>query len=300
MITKLDQLIDAVQKKGKKRIAVAYAECPKTIRAVADAQKLGIVDPILIGDRTNIYRAAAEAGVDLSSFVIQEELSDLACVARAVQMAHHREADVLMKGLVSTDKYMRGILNKETGIVPPKATLSHVSVLEIPAYHKLLLISDVAVLVRPNLSQKIQLVHYLRDTAHSLGIANPKIAVLSATEQVLPNIDSSYDGAIISKMWSRGQIDACTVDGPLALDVAIDSNAVHTKKLDSSVEGDADALIFPSLEAGNIFFKSATKLMKAKVAGMVVGTQVPCVLTSRDDSKESKLYSIALAALSAK
>lgn len=300
MITKLEQLIEAVQKRGKKRIVVAYAEDAHTIQAVANAQKLGIVDPILVGNRSVINQIAAEIGVDLTDFVIQEELNDIASVARAVQMVHHREADVMMKGLVSSDKYMRGILSKENGIVPPKATLSHVSVMEIPTYHKLLIISDVAVLIKPDLKQKIQLVHYVRDAAHALGIVNPKIALLSATEQILPNIDSCYDAAIISKMWSRGQITDCIVDGPLALDVSIDSDAVKIKRLDSPVEGDADCLIFPSLEAGNIFFKASTKLMQAKGAGIVVGAKVPCVLTSRSDSELTKLYSIALAALSAK
>ncbi len=300
MITKLDQLIEAVQQKGRKRIAVAYAEDAHTLQAIAAAHNLGIVDPILIGNRANINRTAQEAGVDLGDFIIQEEQSDVACVSRAVQMIHHGEADVLMKGLVSTDKYMRGILNKENGLVPPKATLSHVTIFEIPTYHKLLIMSDAAILVQPNLSQKVEQTIYVRDVAHALGIDTPKIALLSATEQVLPSIQSCYDAAIVSTMATRGQITGCIVDGPLAFDVAIDQEAVQIKRLNSPVQGDADGLIFPSLESGNIFFKSATKLMNAKVAAMVVGAKVPCVLTSRGDSEQSKLYSIALAALTAK
>ncbi len=300
MITKLDEIIEAVQKKGKSRIAVALAEDAHTLEAVAEAQQLGIVDPILIGNRANINRTAQEIGVDLTNFIIQEEQSDVACVARAVQMIHHNEADVLMKGLVSTDKYMRGILNKENGLVPPKATLSHVSVLEVPSYHKLLIISDVAVLVNPTLSQKVEQTIYVRDVAHAMGNKNPKIAILSATEQMLPNIPSCYDAAIITAMNSRGQIPNCIVDGPLALDVAINKEAVALKKLNSPLDGDADCLIFPSLDSGNIFFKALTKFVNAKLAGIVVGAKVPCVLTSRGDSRQSKLYSIALAALSAK
>lgn len=300
MITKLDQLIEAVQSKGKKRIVVAYAEDAHTIQAVAAAHKLGIVDPILVGNRANIQRIAHEVGVDLTSFVIQEEQTDIASVARAVQMIHHGEADVLMKGLVPTDRYMRGILNKENGLVPPKATLSHVSVLEIPTYDKLLIISDVAVIVQPTLQQKVQQTTYVRDVAHALEIKNPRIALLSATEQMLPNIPSCYDAAIVSSMWQRGQITGCTVDGPLAFDVAIDKATVRIKKLQSAVDGEADCLVFPSLEAGNIFFKTCTKLINAKAAAMVVGAKAPCVLTSRGDSEETKLYSIALAAISAK
>lgn len=300
MITKLEQLIPAVQKRGRRRIVVAYAEDAHTLQAVDRASRLGLVEAILIGNRANINRTAKEEGIDLSSFIIQEEQSDTACVARAVQMIHHDQADILMKGLVSTDKYMRGILNKDGGLVPPKATLSHVCVLEIPSYHKLLLVTDVAVLVSPDLQQKIALTHYVRNTAHSLGIETPKIAILSATEQMLHHIPSCYDAAIIAKMWERDQITGCVVDGPLALDVAVDADTVRIKRLNSVVGGDADCLVFPSLEAGNIFFKSATKLMGAKLAGMVVGAKVPCVLTSRADSDESKLYSIALASLSAK
>lgn len=300
MITKLDQLIDTVQKKERKRIVVAFAEDAHTLQAVSAAQKLGIIDPIVVGNRNNIIKTANEVGVDLTNFVIQEEQTDVASVHRAVQMIHHGEADILMKGLVSTDKYMRGILNKDNGLVPPKGTLSHVSVLEIPTYHKLLTVTDVAVLVQPTLAQKVQQTQYVRDVAKALGIEMPKIALLSATEQMLPNIPSCYDAAIVSTMGLRGQIPGCIVDGPLALDVAIDQETVRIKKLASPIDGDADCLVFPSLEAGNIFFKAATKLMKAKLAAMVVGAKVPCVLTSRGDSEESKLYSIALAAITAK
>lgn len=300
MITKLEQLIPAVQKRGRRRIVVAYAEDVHTLQAIDRATRLGLVEPILVGNRTNITRTAKEEGIDISSYIIQEEHSDTACVARAVQMIHHEQADILMKGLVSTDKYMRGILNKDGGLVPPKATLSHVCALEIPSYHKLLLVSDVAVLVSPDLQQKIAITYYVRDVAHALGIMKPKIAILSATEQMLHHIPSCYDAAIIAKMWERDQIGGCVIDGPLALDVAVDTEAVKIKKLRSSVGGDADCLVFPSLEAGNIFFKSATKLMGARLAGMVVGAKVPCVLTSRGDSDESKLYSIALASLTAR
>lgn len=300
MITKLDQLIPAVQQRGKKRLVVAYAEDAHTLQAVAAAHALGIIDPILVGNRTIINKVAEEEGINLSNFIIQEEQSDVACVARAVQMIHHGEADVLMKGLVSTDKYMRGILNKENGLVPPKATLSHVSVMEIPTYHKLLVMTDVAVIVNPDLQQKIAMTTYVRNIAHSLGVKTPKIALLSATEQMLHHIPSCYDAAIIAKMWERGQIPDCIIDGPLAFDVAIDPESVEIKRLASPVAGDADCLIFPMLEAGNIMFKAATKLMHARMAGMVVGAKVPCVLTSRGDSEESKLFSIALAALSAK
>lgn len=300
MITKLDQLVSEVQKRDKKRMVVAYAEDAHTLMAVNDAVNLGIVDAILVGNRSNIKAVAQKEGIDLSKFVIQEEQTDVACVSRAVAMVNAGEADILMKGLVSTDKYMRGILNKERGLVPAKSTLSHVAVLEIPAYHKLLIISDVAVLPAPDLNQKLALVRYVGAVAKSIGIETPKIAIITPTEQVLPNIPSCFDAAIIAQMGQRGQLPGFIVDGPLALDVAIDPETVKIKKLNSPVGGDADCLVFPNLEAANVFFKAATKLMNAKLAAMVVGAKVPCVLTSRGDSEQSKLYSIALAALSAK
>lgn len=300
MITKLDELVDLARKRGKKRVAVAYAEDAHTLEAVNHAVDLGIVDAILIGNRQNIKKVAEECGIDLSKFIIQEEQTDVACVSRAVSMVKNKEADILMKGLVSTDKYMRGILNKETGLVPPKATLSHVTILEIPSYHKLLIVSDVAVLPAPDQNQKLALVKYVATVAHNIGIEMPKVALITPSEQVLPHIQSCYDAAIIAKMWQRGQIPGAIVDGPLALDVAIDPEAVRIKKLISPVEGDADCLVFPNLETANVFFKACTKLMKARLAAMVVGASVPCVLTSRGDTEESKLFSIALATLSAK
>ncbi|MFI3294396.1 MAG: phosphate acyltransferase [Rikenellaceae bacterium] len=296
----LSQIIDLVKTKEKKVIAVAYAQDAHTLEAVSAAVDLGIVNAILIGDRHEIQQTADRCGIDLTHFTIQEEKTDVACVDLAVSLVKSGKADILMKGLVSTDKYMRGILNKERGLVPPRATLSHVVVLEIPAYHKLLIISDVAILPQPDLKQKIQLVGYVSQVARSLGIETPKVALVTPTEQVLPSVESSIDAAIISQMWRRGQISGAIVDGPLALDVAIDKETVDIKKLESPVDGDADCLVFPSLEAANVFFKSATKLMGAELAAMVVGASAPCVLTSRGDSQQSKLYSIALAALSAR
>lgn len=300
MITKLEHLIPAVQQRGRRRIVVAYAADAHTLQAVDHAVQLNLVEPILVGNRQEIVEVARQEGINLEGYIIQEEQTDTASVARAVQMIHEGQADILMKGLVSSDKYMRGILNKEGGLVPPKATLSHVCVLEVPSHHKLLLLTDVAVIVAPDVAQKIALTHYVRNVARKLGIEVPKIALISATEQVLHHIPSSYDAALIAKMWERGQITDCIVDGPLALDVAIDPETVRIKKLVSPVGGDADCLVFPSLEVGNAFFKSTTKMMGAKLAGVVVGAQVPCVLTSRGDSEESKLYSIALASLLAK
>ena len=206
-----------------------------------------------------------------------------------------------MKGLVSTDKYMRGILNKEAGLFPPKGVLSHVAVLEIPGFDKLLSISDIAVIPAPDFKQKQKLIGYLASTAKVLGVETPKIACITASEQVLPAVPSSTEGAILAKMADRGQLGKVIVDGPLSLDVALYKEvAEHKKVTGSSVAGDPDCLLFPNIESANVFFKAATHIGGAELAAMVMGTKVPCVLTSRGDSALTKKYSIALACLAAR
>jgi phosphate butyryltransferase len=203
-----------------------------------------------------------------------------------------------MKGLVSSDKYMRAILNKEHGLMPkPDAVLSHVTVIENPNYHKLMFVSDVAVIPVPDFKQKVMMTHYLITAAHTLGIENPKVAIIAATEQVMASMPACVDAAMIAKMADRGQIKGAIIDGPLALDVAIDKESCEIKKLKSEVGGDADCLLFPNIESGNVFFKTNTKLAGAELGGVVFGAKVPCVLTSRGDSEKTKLYSIALAAM---
>ncbi|MBR2072602.1 MAG: phosphate butyryltransferase, partial [Alistipes sp.] len=210
-------------------------------------------------------------------------------------------ADVLMKGLVSTDKYMRGILNKEAGLFPPKGVLSHVAVIEMPGRDKLLSVSDVAVIPAPDFKQKMKLIGYLASTAKLLGIDTPKIACIAPSEQVLPAVTSSIEGAILAKMGDRGQLGKVIVDGPLSLDVALYKEvAEHKKVTGSSVAGEPDCLLFPNLESANVFFKAATHIGGAELAAMVMGTKVPCVLTSRGDSALTKKYSIALACLAAR
>ena len=300
MITKLDQIITEVLNRPRRRIAVAYAQDSHTLEAVNDAVKKGIVDATLFGNRNIIEQVCEQDGIDSSLFTIIEKQSDVACVAEAVKLVSEGGADILMKGLVSTDKYMRGILNKECGLLPPKGVLSHVVVLELPFYHKLLLASDVAVIPTPDLQQKKIILGYMKRTAEVLGIEEPKFAAIAPSEQLLPNIVSSAEAALLAKMSDRGQLGRMIVDGPLALDVALFKEIAETKKLSSPVSGDADGLLFPNLDAANVFFKASTHMCGGSLAGMVVGTTAPCVLTSRGDSRESKLYSIALAALSVK
>lgn len=300
-ITKLDQILDVVKTRPKKRLVAAYANDEHTIEAVYNAVKEGIVDATLVGDEATIKNVCKEQNFDASLFHIVQEADENKAGGVAVSLINKGEGNILMKGLLSTDKYMRAILNKETGLMPgPKAVLSHVTVMQTPRYHKLIVCSDVAVIPAPDLSQKIALCNYLIQTAKALQIEQPKIAVLAATEQMLAGMPACVDAAIIAKMSDRGQIKGAKVDGPLSLDVALDKESAQIKKMKSEVAGDADCILFPNIESGNVFYKANTKFAGAELGAMVVGARVPCVLTSRGDSAKTKLYSIALAALCAK
>ena len=301
MITRLNEIVTAAAARGRKRLAVAFGQDSHTIEAVYNAWQEGLVEATLFGDKATIEKVCAELNIDHNIFNIVNEASDVTCVKLAVQAVVNGQADVLMKGLVSTDKYMRGILNKEAGLFPPKGVLSHVAVLEIPGFEKLLSISDIAVIPAPDFKQKQKLIGYLASTAKVLGVETPKIACITASEQVLPAVPSSTEGAILAKMGDRGQLGKVIVDGPLSLDVALYKEvAEHKKVTGSSVAGDPDCLLFPNIESANVFFKAATHIGGSELAAMVMGTKVPCVLTSRGDTALTKKYSIALACLAAR
>lgn len=300
-IKKLADIVVEARAKGRKKMAVAYGQDSHTLEAVYAAYKEGLVDPIIYGEKAVIEEVCKEHGIDVSVFTIVDEKSDVKCVAQAVQAVASGEADVLMKGLVTTEKYMRGILNKEAGLFPPKATLSHVSVIEMPVYPKLLIVSDIAIIPLPDMKQKMQMIGYLAQTANALGVKTPKIACIAPAETLNPNIPSAAEGALLSKMADRGQLGNVMVDGPLSLDVALFKEVAEHKKVKGApFAGDPDCLLFPNLEAGNVFFKASSHLCHGEIAAMLVGAKKPCVLTSRGDSSQSKLYSIALACLSVK
>lgn len=272
-----------------------------TIAAASQAVNLGLADVTLVGDEAMIEDACKEEGVDPSIFTVIHNPSELSSVAQAVQMVRDGEGDFLMKGLCSTDKFLRAVLNKETGLLPPKGTLTHCTTLEIPSYHKLLFVGDVAVIPAPDIKQKQIIMECLVKIAKAVGVEKPKVAIIAATEQVLTSQPATVEAAMLSKMVDRGQIKGCIADGPLALDVAIDKESVQIKGLVSPVAGDADCLLFPNIESGNIFYKANSKLVPGvRQAGMLVGAKVPCVLSSRADSIDTKLNSIAIAAMSVK
>ena len=302
MFTKFEEIFAELQNRGaRKRMIAAWGVDSHTIAAAGKAVDLGLVDVTLVGDENMIAEACKEEGIDVAKFTIVHNPSELPAVAQAVNMIREGQGDFLMKGLCSTDKFLRAILNKETGLLPPKGTLTHCAVLENPNYHKLLFVGDMAVIPAPDFKQKQIIMGHLVNTAHAVGIAKPKVAIIAATEQMLAGMPACVEAAMLAKMVDRGQIKGCIADGPLALDVAVSQEAVEIKGLHSEVAGDADCLLFPNIESANVFYKTNSMLAKdVKQAGMMVGAKVPCVLSSRADSIDTKLNSIALAAMSSK
>ena len=300
MITGFDQIFTELQSRGaRKRMVAAWGVDSHTIAAAGKAAMLGLVDVTLVGDSAKIEEACREEGMDISLFSVVHNTDEISSVAQAVSMVREGQGDFLMKGLCSTDKFLRAILNKETGLLPPKGTLTHCGVLQIPGYHKLLFVGDVAVIPAPDLKQKQIIMQCLVNTAKAVGIQTPKVAIIAATEQVLTSQPAAMEAALLSKMVDRGQIKGCIADGPLALDVALDKESVEIKGLVSPVAADADCLLFPNIESGNVFYKVNSKLVPGvRQAGILVGAKVPCVLSSRADSIDTKLNSIAVAAMS--
>jgi phosphotransacetylase len=296
-LKRLEEMIDLVKSRPMKRIAVAYGQDSHTILAVAEAVKLGFVQATLVGDQARMHEVFTQENIDPDLFRIIHEPAPLKAGQKAVELVNNGEADLLMKGLMSTDDYMRIILNKERGMCDPGAIISHVTVLEIPAYHKLLTVSDVAIIPLPTLEQKVAQTRYLIATAHRLGIERPKLAIISAAEKVSPKIPSSVDASILTMMGDRNQIPGADIDGPMALDLAIDPYSVGVKGFTSKVGGDADCILFPNIETGNTFYKTLTKFGNSELAAVVMGARRPAILTSRGDSEKTKLYSIALGAL---
>ena len=296
-ITKLEQMYSVLQGANKKSLIAVWANDSHTISAVSQAIDLGIVEGILVGDAEAIKDVCSKENIAISKFRIEQVNSDVEAANKAVSLIVAGEGDILMKGLLSTDKYMRAILNKEAGLLPPKGVLSHVTVVENEYYHKLLVVGDVAIIPEPDLKQKVAISNYLIQTSKSLGVEVPKLAVISASEQVLPGLNSSVEASLISKMGERGQIAGALIDGPLSLDAAIDKESAETKGIGGEVAGNADCLLFPSLDAGNIFYKMNSKLSKAEMGAFVAGAKVPCVLSSRGDTTKTKLNSIALCAM---
>ncbi len=296
MIKTMNGLIEAVKGIERKRIAVAVAQDEDVLKAVDAAYHLGLVDVSLIGDKKKIFDIADHIKIDVSNYEIIKEAEDPKAIKIAVEMVSSGRADFLMKGMVQTADLLRVVLDKDIGLRTNRI-LSHLGVLEVPAYNKLLFITDGGINIAPDLKAKADIIQNAVDVARCLGIEKPKVAILAALELVNPAMQCTLDAAALCKMADRGQIKNCIIDGPLAMDNAISREAAKHKGIISEVAGDADILITPDIEAANIMYKTLVFLGGAKPCGIIAGSKAPVVTTSRSDDYQAKLNSIALAAL---
>jgi len=295
MIKRLAELVDMARGKEKK-LVVAAAEDHVVLKAVAEAKKSEIVDPILVGNKENIEKEAEIIGLDLKDYKIINVDNEKEAAKKAVEMISNGQGDFLMKGKIKTGDLMKIVLAEEYGLRTGKV-MAMVSVFEIPNFDRLLIVSDAGMLIAPTLEQKVHIIEHSVNVAKILGIELPKVAIVGAVEVVNPKMPATLDAAILSKMNQRGQIKGCIVDGPFALDNVVSEEAAKHKGIESPVAGKADIIVTPDIEAGNILYKALVFLAGAKVASVILGAKIPVVLTSRADSDESKLYSIALSSL---
>lgn len=281
--------------KGPKTVAVAAAEDDLVLRAVREAYDLGVAKPVLFGRKKEIRNIAAESDIDVSPFEIRDAETPQAAARQAVACVRSGEADILMKGLLQTAELLHEVLHKERGLRTGQV-LSHVSILRDPDYDRVVLLTDPAMIIAPDLKMKIWLIENSVQVAHGVGIKNPKVAVVTAVEVVNPSMPATTDAALLTIMNKRGQIKGCVVDGPMALDLAISPQAVQHKHFNSQVAGKADILLFPNIEAANSVLKTLVHIGGFLFGGIVVGATCPLVITSRSDSADSKLYSLVCAA----
>lgn len=290
-----DSFFELAKSRQKRRLIIAAAEDDNVLLSVKDAVENNIIEPIFVGNEQKIKEIADEINFDISKFQLIDETNPAKSAAIAVKIINENGAEILMKGYVQTADFLRAILNKEFGL-RKSDLLSHIGFFEIPAYHKIIALTDAAQNIAPDLYEKIAIVKNAVDMFHHLGENNPKVAILAAVEGVNPKMQVTVDAAAITMMNKRGQIKGCTIDGPLAFDNAVSKEAAEHKGIKSEVAGDVDLIVTPDIEAGNCLYKSFTLFARGTVAAIVLGAAVPIVLTSRSDSDRSKLASIALAA----
>ena len=294
-IKTLDDLLTRAAKQKSRSMAVAAAEDKHVLIAVKHAYEKNIIEPVLIGNKDEILKLSEEIGFDISSFRLIDEHNPALSAVKAVELVKNAEADILMKGNVSTAPLLKAVLNKEKGL-GKRDTLSHFALFQSKHYKKLFAVSDAAMNIAPELQEKLHIIQNSVEVFHSLDNPMPKVAVLGPVEVVNPKISSTMDAATLSQMNKRKQITGCIIDGPLAIDNAVSTEAVKQKNIISEVGGDADILIAPDLNSGNILYKTLIFLSDGISAAVILGAMRPIVLTSKADSELSKLYSIALAA----
>ena len=296
MSKNFDDLLSKLKVTTTKKVAVAVAQDEPVLEAVKAAKERGIADAILVGDTEKIKAIAHGIDMDLNDFEILHEEDVNKAALLAVQLVSSGSADMVMKGLVDTATFLRSVLNKEVGLRTGKL-MSHVAVFEIEGIDRLILLTDAAFTTYPDLKAKTQIINNSVMVAKACGIDMPKVAPVCAVEVVNPDMPATVDAALLSKMSDRGQIKGCIVDGPLALDNALSEEAAHHKGITGPVAGKADILLLPNIDVANVMYKTLTYTSKTKNGGILVGTSAPVILTSRADSFQTKVNSIALAAV---
>lgn len=291
-------LLDLAKEKGKKKIAVAVAQDEEVLMAIKMAVESGIIIPILVGNKEEIEKICEEINLDYKDIEIINELDGVNACRIATELVSSKKADILMKGLIDTSIILKAVLDSEIGLRTDKI-ISHVAVFELPTYHKILMVTDAAMNISPDLMQKKEIIENAVDLIHCFDVEMPKVAVLAAKEKISPKMEATVHAGELKKMNEDGRIKDCIVDGPFALDNAVSKESARIKGIKSEVAGDADILLVPDINSGNILYKALTFLANAKSAGLIIGTSAPIVLTSRADNDESKLNSIALAVLKA-
>ena len=300
MIHKIEEIYNRIRLRPGRNMVLVNGVDEHSLEAAYLASEMGLVKVQVTGPAEEVRRICRKKGIDSALFDIIEAGNEEEAALRAVRLVSSGHADFMMKGLISTDKYMRALLNKEFGMFRKGDVLTHVTLVENDQYPKLLLVSDVAVIPYPNVTQKTAMINYLISTAKALGVNEPKVALIAPTEQILPVMPACTESALLTEMGRKGYFPGGIVDGPMALDVAIDPESAHVKRVVSPVAGNADCLLFHNIDAGNLFYKMSTKLCHSRQAAVVVGAKVPAVLSSRGDDSQTKLNSIALASLLSK
>ena len=295
---KYEQLLTRCRALEPVPTAVAHPCEASALAGALEAGEKRLIVPILVGPVAKIREVAQRSGLDLGQSRIVDAPHSHASAAKAVELVRKGEAELLMKGSLHTDELLSAVVARETGLRTGRR-LSHVFLMDVPTYHKVLIITDAAINIAPTLEEKVDICQNAIDLAVSLGVSSPKVAILAAVETVNPKMPSTIDAAALCKMADRGQITSGVLDGPLAFDNAISKDAARTKGIRSEVAGDPDILLAPDLEAGNMLAKQLTFLANADSAGLVLGARVPIILTSRADSVRARIASCAVAMLAA-
>ncbi len=291
-----EEVLTKINKESLLTVAIAAAEDEDVLIAVKKALEIGLAKFHLVGNQDQIEKICSTISLSLDQVTITNEPNPVNASLKAVELVSSGQCQILMKGLLPTSTILKAVLNKEIGLRTGRI-LSHVAVFDLPAFNRFIFLTDAAMNIAPDLSQKAGIIQNAVDLAKSLGISTPKVAPIAAVETVNPDMQATLDASLLSKMADRGQIKDAIVDGPLALDIAISVEAAKHKGIKSEVAGHADILLVPTIEVGNALYKSLIYFSNAKVGAVVTGAKAPIVLTSRADSPEAKVNSIALAIL---